>query len=423
MTYYAVPTSADDRSNKALVPVRLRNVTIRPTAGGSHRGSGFAAVSRPGLVRRATPNPGNHVRGLFAEKGVHGGDLFTVAGFALYRVNIAWDTATLGSVFGTDAALFEALLSNLTMVANGSIFEYDGVSFTTVTDADAPSPAETLAIIGQRAVVSQRNTDIESWCAVADVTDWPALGFASAELSADPTVATVVIGPNLVILGANTLQIFNSVGGNDEEAFQPDPTYLKHLGCLRRDTLAVVDESPMFIGDDRVLYRLEAFQPQRVINRALNERLAALSESQVDQLRCFAYTWREKALYCIRMPDGGPSIEYDAELGVFYERTSFERDNYLPGFACDFNGSVVVAGPEDDGLYTFEDDAFEDDGEPIERVITFHVPVAGPLTINSIVFDIKCVDQPLQDDDGNDFAPKMMTSYYFDVVSLYSVTE
>lgn len=423
MTYYGVPTNSDDRAKKGLVPVRLRNVMIRPTDGGSARGNGVAAVSRPGLVRRSTPNPGGNIRGLFSEPGVYGGDLFAVAGFALYRANIAWTMTSLGPVYGTDGALFDALLSSLALVANGHVFEYDGVSLAQVTDIHAPSPAETLSVLGARGVVSQRGTDILSWCAVANLMDWPALGFTSAELSADPIVATIVIGPNLIVLGAKTLQLVNSVGGNDEEAFQPDPTYLKHLGCLRRDTLALVDESPMFVGDDRVLYRLAGYQPERVINRALNERLAALSESQVDALRGFSYTWREKALYCLRMPDGGPSFEYDGELGVFYERTSFERDNYLPGMACDFNGDVVIAGPEDDGLYTFEDDAFDDDGEPIERIITFHVPVKGPVSIDSIVFDIKVLDQPLQDDDGEPYVPKMRTRYYFDGGSLDSVTE
>lgn len=428
MGYYSVPVSTDDRRKDSLVPVRQRNVMLTPLAGGSHRGRGMAAVPRPGLVARVTPDAGGQVRGLFHEPGFLGSALFVIAGEALYSIATGgWTATELGAVAGADPALMETLLSSLGIVAGGKVLEWDGATLTVSTDAHTPDPAYTLAQFGARLIVSQRYTDIESWSAVANPMDWPALAFASAEARSDPIEGHAVIGTTLVAFGTTTAQAFYAVGGPDELAIAVDTTFKREVGLLVRDAMNPIDESIVFIARDRAGGRypciMAGLQPRRIENPALVDRLCAMDDDQVAALRSFVVGWGDKKIWVVRMPDGGPSLAYDIAANSWAEWTTFDADLLNMGFSVSFGKHTIIASPEDSVVYTLEKTAYTDAGEPIERIVAFHVPVQGPVPIDNITLDIKCHGQPLTDDDGEPFTPKAMVRYYFDGGTLDSVTE
>lgn len=422
MSYYPIAANSDDRSGRSITPIRMRNVILTPLPGDAKRGARFAAVPRPGLVKRATPSPGSKIRGLFHQPGFHASALYAIASGTLYSLNSLWAATAIGAVTdSTRAAQLDALLSSLVMVSGGNIFNYDATTLTTVTDADAPSPAESLCIFGARAVVSQQYTDVDSWSELGNAINWPALGFASSEAKSDAIAANVTVGAVMLTLGAVTTQAFQAVGGPDESAIQVDPTYTTEIGLLTRDAMTVFDEGVFFIAQDkdgnRTPCMIADLQPRRIANPALCDRLAVLPDDQVARLRTFGVGWRERKIWVVRMPDGKPSLAYDLSTQTWAEWTSFESATLAMGFASAFGAQTAIADPDGDALYTLEDSAYDDDGSPIERLLTFHAPVRGPTPINSIALDIKCHGQPVG------AAPKARVRYYFDGGSLDSVTE
>lgn len=422
MSYHRVLSSADDRRSEGMVPVRMRNVQVVPAAIGVEQGDGYVLRPRPGVVARITPSAGALLRGLFGKKGFHSDRGYAAAGAALYSIGPGWSATLVGALAGTDTAQFEALYDDLVVLAGGALSTYDTTTYAAVTDPNAPSPGGSLCIFGARAVVHQDGTDINSWSSVTDATSWPALGFAAAEAQPDPIVGNVVIGTQMVSIGATSVQLFNAVGGADEDAIQVDQTFRRHVGALVRDTIAVADEGIFMVGSDRNLYLLAGLNPQRIINRALTKRLQSLTDIQVAALKGFVYKWREKTFYVLKMPDG-PAMSYDVETNTFAEYSTFEAETFAFGYAIEMYGKWAVTGPGIDTIYTLDDNAHDDDGEPIECVFTVHVPTDGPTPITSITLDLKTYDVPLVDDAGDPYVPTARVRYYFDGGSLDSVTE
>jgi hypothetical protein len=415
MSYYAAPTNSDDRRAKRFTPIRLQNVMLVPMAEGAKSGAGYALVPRPGLSLRGRPMPGQRIRGIFAQEKFLGGKLFVLAGPTLYSIDQSFTASAIGPIEGEGPAQFASLLGALVIVAEGYVYNYDGVALTRATGASVPYPAETLSVLGSRAVTSVRDSDIVAWSATVDALTWPALAFASAEGRSDNVAALIAVGMQMLALGGETAQLFHAVGGADQEAIQIDPTFQRQIGCAARDTLCLVDETPIFVGHDRVPYMMRNFAPTRIVNRALTERLAALDLDGVAALRAFSFAWREKNFWLLRLPNG-PAFAYDAETGRAADWASFGADSFALGFAARFNGETIVAGAMSDALHALDDAAADDAGTPRECVMAVHVPVRGPTPIDSITLDLRCHDQPPER------ACRARVRYYFDGGNIDSVT-
>ena len=115
--------------------------------------------------------------------------------------------------------------------------------------------------------------------------------FAASARYPDEIRAQAEIGGDLFHFGAASIQPWRAQGGQDSDAFDVIPAIVINRGIVGRDAWARLDSYAMFIGDDRVVYEISGYLPQRVVNRDLELRLAALSESEIAEVQCFSHTW------------------------------------------------------------------------------------------------------------------------------------
>jgi hypothetical protein len=405
----------------------LRNCVVEPQPLGNAKRSKYLIAPCMGRQERVTPSAGDLVRGVFSRPGVLDGDLFVAAGSQLYRVTSSWTATALGPIQGaTGTVLFDSVGANLVLLAGGSLYKYDGTDLSICTDEDFPLNAYTLASLADRAITNAEGSDQFDWSSVGNPLDWPPSGFASSARLPDEIRSQIVIGGDLWHFGANSTQVWRAMGGDDADAFDI-LTIVIDRGIVGRDAIAKLDSSAMWVADDRVVYMLNGYTPVRVSNREIEMALAALSDTEAQALQCFAYAQGSHLTWVLRFPIG-KAYAYDTLTQTWSERTSWSDPGvamrYAPTYYTFFHaaGKHVVASDESDVVWSWEENVYSDDGDPHERIVTLHVPVAARTIINSVTLDLKCTDVPLAESQRG-YDPVATLTFYTDGGSRDSLSE
>lgn len=411
MAFFPILTSSDERGERGAVALAMQNVTIEPAPAEAAKRTPFFIAPTPGLLHRITPSSGNNIRGLYCKPGVRDGNLIAAAGRRLFSISPDFVGTDINGEFLTGSSgrvLFDNLGSNLFALANNDGFYWDGATVTQVTDADFPPGAHTLASLADRILSSTQGSDQFDWSSVGNALTWPALGFASSARQPDEIRSQIVLGGDLWHFGATTAQVWRAVGGDDEDAFDLLASLVIDRGIITRDAIAKLDSSAMWIGEDRVGYRLNGYAPERVVNRDLELRLAALSDQDILRVFCLGYLDGSHLTCLINVP-GAPAYEYDLLMEKWRRRATFGQSGFQIAHYARFGGHHMVASASSDKIWSWESATYSDDGTAIERVITVHVPFQGANTpVSILVLDMKTFGQPLT---GQGSDPVAMISF------------
>src|SRR5689334_1853595 len=155
MAYFPVAPHDDDRREKqAATPITVTNVLVRQTPVDSARARRSPYFLSPTPGRTAVATMADNVRGLFSEPGCQNGHLFIATGANLAEMTESLSYTIIGAITGGDVVTMRADRSALAVRAFGLLYNWDGTAFTQVTDTDAPSFAQTLAIVARRWVAA-----------------------------------------------------------------------------------------------------------------------------------------------------------------------------------------------------------------------------------------------------------------------------
>lgn len=410
MAFYPFAPSSDNRATRAATPITLRNVALEPSAPGADSRKPYMLAPTPGLVLRARlndvePRANRPVRALFCDPDVRGGALFAVAGDRLFALNNAWVVSDLGAIDGFRPTIMRGFGTELVVKGDASIYFYNG-TLTTVTDVDAPPSPNTLAVLANRVISSSTQTSQFDWSTVASATAWPSDGFASVQWSVIRGI--VETRGYLAIFGTDKMQYWRATGGADADAFDVVGFTPLDKGLLNRDAVAKADGGLIWIAADFAMYQADgAGLPQRVVNRDLEIALESLTSDQLLSVRVFTYLDGSR-LYAVVRPPVGSARVYDAAFERWHERTTFGADVYAPGFYARAFNEHVVASPDSSEIWSWDATVYTDNGQPIERVATVHVPLSDPQSIDSVILDAQFIGQPLE---GQGSAPVIMMRF------------
>ena len=405
MTFIPFAVTSDDRRDKALAPIRLVNVYLEEVQDGAPKPAQYVLRPWPGLVKRyAGPT---FCRGIFAQDGVLGGTLFAVFGTTLYSISSTYTATAIGTISGGDVVRWGALRSKLLIQANGLMWQWDGSSFAQVVDGDFPPNVFDLETIDQRAVVSVKDSDTYYWSAVLDATSYAALAFATSERKPDKIIALGVLGGDLWVFGASSIEPLRG-GGDANLPFQAIRSVDINMGCAARDSVVLIDSSFFFVNDDLVVCRTEGYSPVRLPNRDLEDALKALTDPT--NLQGFRVSFGSKIFYVLRLSTG-EAWAYDIAFGTWLFLSTWQASAYKVSFCVTAYQKTFCAGVDTPNLFSYEDATYTDDGATIERVATFSVPFSQRQIVKSLAFDMTTHAQPLS---GQGSDPVMLFRYWKD---------
>lgn len=412
MPYRPIAPQADDRRQKqGAIPIELTNALVRRTPADSPKAarSPYFIAPTPGRTLRATMV--DTVRGLFSEMGCRSGNLFIPNGSVLSEMTSSLSYTDIGALSGGDVVTMRADRSDLAVRAFGQLKRWNGTALTTVSDGDAPTFAQTLAIVARRWVAAFQDNDVFGWSKAGDFSDWDANGQAADFDLPDPIVGQEEIGGDLWSFNSRSTQIWQPTGGAEASAFAPLTGVNIKVGLASREASAPMGGGRMILGHNRVVYGTQGYALTPVQNLALEQALKALTPAQIAAAIAWSYEDGSKQFWGLNAAGLDRAYVFDADTGLWHERTRYGESAYDVDFTASAFGRVFAASKSSMKLWTLDDDVYTDDGDPIQRDFTVSVPSQGDVPVDRIVFDITTRDVP---NSGQGSAPKMQARYSAD---------
>jgi len=358
------------------------------------RETDFALMAIPGLIQRANLSE-DPVRGFH----VMGGLLYVVSGATLYSLDETFSATVVGGISGNGPVAMADNGDELAICAAPYGYVYSG---GVITIPDGLPEVSDVAYIDSYFVWSVFHSDQCIYSGINDGTTYDALDVFTAEGSPDGLVGLIADHRELQLYGASTIEIFYNAGGADN-VFERQGNAFIERGCFDRDSIAKIDNSVQFLGDDRIVYRLDGYTPVRISTHAIEYRLHTATYA-----RAFVYTQEGHKFYILTTDRG--TFGYDMATGAWHERQSFGLNNYRVGGAINAWNRTIMSDAYAGKLYEPDLDSYSEDGNIISVQIGLPSLEASRQRVTMYAFEVYC-ETGVGLNNGQGADPQMMMRY------------
>lgn len=174
------------------------------------------------------------------------------------------------------------------MISDGSTgYIWNGTSIAAITTPDNVAVGA-LAYQGGWGIFNVPNTGQWYITGINDFSSVDALDFATAEAHPDPLLRPFISHNQLLLCGTETIEIWDLTG--DEFPFTPQANSQIERGLIGPNAIVGEDNTVYFVGEDKVIYRLEGYRPVRVSNGAIERAVLNVTDASLVACEMFAYT-------------------------------------------------------------------------------------------------------------------------------------
>jgi hypothetical protein len=307
--------SAPSRS-RALSAERLVNCAAEIQPEGAK--SPVALFSAPGLTSFASVGDGP-IRCLHVMNGA----LYVASGGSVYKVASDGTATLLGAIPAGPMPVYmvnNGLQILLTVSPHGYVIASD--TLTAITDPGFPG-AGSCAYLDGYGIFNDPDTGRFYITSLLDFSDVDALDFATAESSPDNILRVIVDHRELWLFGSDSIEVWVNTGAADFP-FERQPGAILERGTASGASVAKMDSSVFWLGDDRIVYRAQGYQPLRISTHPIEQAIAGYTT--ISDAEAFTYTLDGHACYVLTFPTEGASWVYDASTQQWHERDSRTSD-------------------------------------------------------------------------------------------------
>jgi len=294
----------------------------------------------PGLRQslKITEEGGNSppVRGTYNCEG----KFFAVVGTTLYQINNDLTYVSRGTIPGVGRVQFAhnqlglTVPGNQIVIVNGSsgyVFDTTTNSFVQITDTGYPGGINAVFINGYIVQIEPgRRFAFPS--APANALDYNTLDQFTSEVAPDLLVSLAVTNNELILFSETTTEFFQTVQATSQPFRSKQITLTR--GCGGRFTVANMDNTVYFLGNDGIFYVLAGYSPQRISTRPIEESIRGLNWDQA-----YAFVWESaghKVCYWT-FPDG-TTWGWDVSAKIWHRRKSYGLNRWRPNSMTFWNG-------------------------------------------------------------------------------------
>lgn len=270
----------------------------------------------PALIRhtaglRPLADLGGPVRALLENRGV----LYAVAGGGLFVINRDEPPRRIGDLIDAPETSMAAFGDQVAVVAGGFLYVLADHLQDLGPAAYLPFhfPASMASLDGI-ALYAEANSGRFWFSAPYGPDDVGGADFITAESSSDDLLRVLTTHQQIWLFGLRSIEIWYNSGGAPPFARASEATIER--GCGAAGSVATMDHTPFWLGEDGIVYRAQGYQPVRISTHAL-ERV--LSDVDWAQIRALTYAEQGHAFYCLILP-GRPAWCFDAATGLWHER-------------------------------------------------------------------------------------------------------
>lgn len=311
----------------------------------------FALIAVPGFEQFCVVTRTSAVRGMHRI----GTTLYAVLGDTLSQVASDGTTTTLGTITGTDPVRMADNGTELAIVGGvGGTTGYVLSSGTVTQPVNLPAVSD-VAFVDGYFLWTAADTDQYVISGLYAGTTYDPLDVGTAEGSPDSLVGVLNNHRDVLLFGPSTIEVHYDSGAADFP-FERQGNAFVERGCADRDSIQKLDNSALFVGDDKIVYRLNGYSPQRISTHGVEQVLARAS-----YFRAFTYDLEGHKFYVLNTDVG--SFAWDAATGAWADRKSYGLDNYRIGSAIEAHGRLLFGDNVVSTIHSASVDLLDADGE------------------------------------------------------------
>lgn len=351
----------------------------------------FAVMATPGLTEWADVGAGP-IRG----RHVVGGVLYVVSATVLYSVDSAGNETSIGTIAGTGPVRMASNYTQLCIAANGTGYVYSGGSLST------PLSFSVSDVLYADGYIVWQVQDSEQFfiSALDNALSYDAADITSVEGFPDNLVGMVNDHRELQCYSERSVEIYYNSGAL-AFPFERQGNAFIERGCFDRDSIVKLDNSVTFMGEDRVIYTLVGYQPQRISTHWVEHELRAATYA-----RAWTYTQEGHKFYVIEH-DGG-TLVFDFSTGAWHKRASWDSSFWRCNGSIEAYDRLLLSDRTNGKLYIPSLDVHTEDGETIAMEIQLPTIEAGRERATMYAFEVVC-ETGVGNSDATD--PQIMLTY------------
>lgn len=315
----------------------------------------FAVMLIPGTVQLA------NLSSSAIRASVQMGDyIYALAGTTLYQIDEDGTSTTIsGTVASSSGRARMAMDGTQVAVVAGTVgYVLDSGTLAAVVDLPAVSD---VAFLDGYFIWTSATLDQFVWTPLGDGTIYTSGDVTTVEGAPDGLVAVLVNHRDILFFGEKTIEIFYNTGDVDAP-FQRQGNAFIERGLFGRDTAVKIDNGVVFLGDDRIVYRLDGYTPVRMSTHAIEYQLRDVTDAWA-----LAYTQEGHKHYCLNTDQGTYCL--DMATGAWHERKSDGLDYWRMGGAVSAWNTQYLTDYTTGKIYSPSLDVFTEDGDPIAMEI------------------------------------------------------
>lgn len=278
-----------------------------------------AVLGAPGLTLFGSCGVGP-VRGM----NVLNDTLYVVSGSSLYTLDLNGNATVLGTgISGSGPVSMENDGTHITIVNGVNGYVYSSTTgFVVITDTNFHA-AQTVTFFDNYFVFPWSGTNKFFISNSLDPTTYSGTDFASKESHSDFIVSIVNQQENLLIFGEREIETWYDAGAVNFPFLRVDGATIER-GCAASLTPLKEDNSVFFLGDDKIVYRLNGIQPVRVSDHGVED--AIQSYTTISDAFSFSFTFEGHKFVVLTFPSANASWVYDISTGFWHERESWDQN-------------------------------------------------------------------------------------------------
>lgn len=339
-------------------------------------------VEREGLSQSALMTPkglsqfgttgDNSNRGSIVMNGVP----YFVSGNFLYSLDSRGVATNHGTIIGSGRVSMASNGIKLAIVVpGGNAYQFDRTTdvLTQVTDTDY-RPASTVTFNDGFFVYSASAGDVFFTSLLNDPLSFDSLDFGSAELNGDKIVAVWTNHGELFVLGTDTIEIYQNVGGSGFVYQRINGANIQK-GCYAKFSLVEFDNTFMFIGgglnEGAAIYRVVSSQTAvKLSTDAIDHAIQKFTNDEISN--AFSYTFTINGQFIVAFTfesERIPSVTfcYNGTSKKWFQMQSGITDNkWRVSSVVQAYGKILCSDSED-GRIGYLDDVYSEYGETIYR--------------------------------------------------------
>lgn len=321
-------------------------------------------IERPGLTLLATIAT-SVCRGMQDFKGVGYG----VWGNKFYSITsgyVATERGTLNTSSGPCTIAGNGLQVVVCDSATLYIYDVAGATFAEISDVDFSS-AGSVDYIDGYGVFNEPDTQKFWITSLLDFDSVDGLDFASAESNPDDCIRVFVETGTLYLMGTKVIEPWYNSGDADFPFTRISGGTVER-GLLAKFSVVKDDNGILFLGDDRVVYRLSGSQIARVSSAQVEASVAAMADpTDAEGWTCSV---QDSRFYVLTFPTDAITWVYDFSTGLWHEWDSYLLGRFRGAWHMRLGNKEIVGDYANGKLYKLDLGKHTDDGT---QFITSHI--------------------------------------------------